>query len=53
MKRRESLGISDGAAALPIGARAQQTDRVRRIGVLMVNAEGSEDSLARVIQCVL
>jgi putative ABC transport system substrate-binding protein len=39
IRRREFLDALGGAAALPIAARAQQADRVRRIGVLIAGDE--------------
>src|SRR5262245_32462703 len=35
MQRRNFLGVLGGAAASPLGARAKQTERARRICVLM------------------
>src|SRR5262245_24015741 len=47
MRRRDFIGLLGGTALSPLAAQAQQTERIRRIGVLMNRAANDPEGQAR------
>ena len=47
MRRREFLGILGGAVAWPVGSKAQQAERVRRVGILNILGPDDPEAQAR------
>ena len=51
MRRRDFLGILGGAAAWPVASRAQQAERVRRVGMLSILGSDDPEGASTEEQC--
>ncbi|MGB7006914.1 MAG: ABC transporter substrate binding protein, partial [Pseudolabrys sp.] len=49
MRRREFITLAGGAVAWPLAARAQQPERMRRIGVLLPGTANDAEYQARMV----
>src|SRR5436853_5362862 len=47
MSRRRFIALVSGAVAWPLGARAQPTEQIRRIGIIMNTARDDRESQLR------
>src|SRR5262245_63254951 len=47
MRRREFIAVLGGSAVWPLSARAQQPDRVRRIGMLILYSQTDREGQTR------